>query len=98
MNKTALLQKIGNDKKTAVIICIGVLGMILLLLSCFLPSGLSKKTEDGGSEFSALEEKTEKKLVQLLSSVKNAGRVKVIVTYECAEGYEYAEDEKKQGD
>lgn len=98
MLKNRLTEKLKNDKKAAVILAVGLLGMLLLLLSCY--GGTDKKSTDAKDApvFSSLERETEKRLETLLGEVKNVGRVKVAVTYDCMEEYEYARDEKKQGE
>ena len=93
-----MTEKLRNDKKAAVILAAGMLGMLLLLLSCVLPSTESKTKNEGENRLAEIEKLTEEKLTALLSSVKDVGRVRVAVSYECLEEYEYAKDEKRQGD
>lgn len=97
MIKKIIPEKLKNDKKAFVILSIGLLGMIFLLLSCF--TGERDAADKGGAaDFTALEKSTERRLEELLSTVKDVGSVKVTVTYECTEEYKYAEDEKNQGE
>lgn len=96
MLKNKLTDFLRKDKKAAVILAAGLLGMIFLLLSCFTDGG--DKPVKGSTDIDTFERQTEKRLEELLSEVKNVGKVKVTVTCECLEEYEYARDEKQQGD
>lgn len=98
MLKDRLTVKFKNDKKAAVILALGLLGMLFLLLSCFTGGPEKESVPDALGELSSLERETEKRLEALLSSVKDVGRVRITVTYEGTEEYEYARDEKKQGE
>ena len=88
----SLLNKLKEDKKTALIIFAAVLGMLLILLS--------GPTEENSAEKVIDEEKfeieqCEEKLQKLLSSVEGAGRVKVMITYETSDEnvFAYNKDE-----
>lgn len=98
MIKKLIPEKLRNDKKAVAILAAGLLGMILLLLSCLLPQGGAGTGKNTKSTFSVRERDTEEKLAALLSSVKDVGKVKIVVTYDCMEEYEYARNEKQQGD
>lgn len=98
MLKNRLSEKWKSDKKAVVILSLGLLGMVFLLLSCYTGSSKKETSREASPEFAALESQTEKRLEALLGEVKDVGRVKVTVTVDRTEEYEYARDEKKQGE
>lgn len=93
-----IIDKLKADKKAMLLLCLGILGVLLLVFSCFLPGEEKEIADDRGTEISVLERQTEKRLESILSKAKGVGKVQVCVTYECAEEYEYARNENVQGD
>lgn len=88
----SLLNKLKEDKKTALIIFAAVLGMLLILLSGTTDENSAEKVKD---EEKIEIEQCEEKLQKLLSSVEGAGRVKVMITYETSDEnvFAYNKDE-----
>ena len=75
-----------SDKKLAVLCAVGVLGVVLLILSEFIPSG-EKKAEKKESVTAAQSQETyaediEKRLTEIVSSIDGAGKTRVMVTLE----------------
>ena len=71
-----------SDKKLAVLCAVGVLGVVLLILSEFIPSG-EKKAEKKESVTAAQSQETyaediEKRLTEIVSSIDGAGKTRVI--------------------
>ena len=87
-----LLNKLKEDKKTALIIFAAVLGMLLIFLSGTSDENTTEKVKD---EEKIEIEQCEEKLQKLLSSVEGAGRVKVMITYETSDEnvFAYNKDE-----
>ena len=98
MLNNSLTVKWKNNKKAAIILAVGFAGILLMLLSCYTGTPKNGEALSGIPEITALERETEKRLEELLREVKSVGRVKVTVTYDGTEEYEYATDEKKQGE
>ena len=93
------LQKLKNDKTALFTVIIGLIGMLLVVLSelpLFSAEAESKKDIEGLYSCAELEKETEK----LLSQIKGAGRVSVMLTFESDEEMIYAKDteEKTKGD
>lgn len=86
MNKTvnSLINRIKQDKKLIFIVCLGILGMLLLLFSGIdsreNKNELNEKYDE--TEISFL---IEKKLTSLIESVDGAGKAKVMVTVDSLE-------------
>ncbi len=88
---TDTLNKLKKDKKALFTVLIGIAGMLLILLS-EMPffGGETKNTKDSGKVYfnQSLEEDTEK----LISEIKGAGKVSVMLTYEASEEKVWAKD------
>ena len=89
-----------SDKKLAVLCAVGVLGVVLLILSEFIPSG-EKKAEKKESVTAAQSQETyaediEKRLT--VSSIDGAGKTRVMVTLESGAEQVYAKNEKIKSD
>ena len=87
-----------SDKKLAVLCAVGVLGVVLLILSEFIPSG-EKKAEKKESVTAAQSQETyaediEKRLTEIVSSIDGAGKTRVMVTLESGAEQVYAKNEK----
>lgn len=92
-----LREKIDKEKGLKIAVAVGLLGMLLILASEFIPNGKSNKPSSDtvySSEY--YREYTEKKLTDMLSEIKGVGRVNVMVTVLSTEEYVYANEEKKQ--
>ena len=91
-----------SDKKLAVLCAVGVLGVVLLILSEFIPSG-EKKAEKKESVTAAHSQETyaediEKRLTEIVSSIDGAGKTRVMVTLESGAEQVYARNEKIKSD
>lgn len=87
-----------SDKKLAVLCAVGVLGVVLLILSEFIPSG-EKKAEKKESVTAAQSQETyaediEKRLTEIVSSIDGAGKTRVMVTLESGAEQVYARNER----
>lgn len=105
MNIKEMLDKLKSDKKTAIIVLVGILGIFLLAMSNFSSEKNINTNEDKvqSEETSSLtvddiEEKLEKRLGEMISQISGAGNVKVMVTVASAGEYVYAQNEKKESD
>ena len=93
-----ILKKIKRDRKLAIIICVGLAGIILLTLSELMPP--KNKTEEKTSEKSetdirdSYEEDIEKRLTSIVSAIDGAGRTQVMVTLASGDENVYAVKEK----
>lgn len=87
--KLNVINRLRQDKKLLFIILLGLAGMLLILLS---GTGEKKtaETDNNEAEIVDVQQRTEKKLVALLESVKGAGKVKVMVTVDSLEEKIYA--------
>lgn len=94
----SLGESIKTNRKTQLGLAILIVGIVLVCYFAFL-SPVSKKTDDSGGDLtssSATEtyaRNLEDKLEDILSNVKGAGNVKVLVTLGCGYEYVYATEE-----
>lgn len=95
-----LSEKLNLDKKSLVVIFIGIIGVILLVLSELIP--FSSKTESSDLtegtltvSYSEYEKEVETRLESLISEIDGAGTVKVMVTLDCSVESIYAQQEKQ---
>lgn len=99
-----LSEKLKKDKKLLLTVAAGILGIVFIVISEFIPKSSYKKAETGEQNkntVSSYEETLEKRLESIISSVDGAGRVQVMVTLDTSEQTQYAKDEKensKSGD
>lgn len=99
-----LSEKLKKDKKLLLTVAAGILGIVFIVISEFVPKSLYKKAETGEQNkdsVSSYEETLEKRLEGIISSVDGAGRVQVMVTLDTSVQTQYAKDEKensKSGD
>ena len=97
-------QKITENKKLSLIIFIGILGIILIFVSEVYDSNENNKNDNiQSNEQSVISDKEyianlETKLTDIISSVDNAGEVKVMVTLSCLEEKVYAVNEDIKND
>ena len=100
MNKTVqkILEKIKRDKRIAIIVCIGLVGIILLTLSELMPqksdAKQNEKSENVTDIRDSYEENIEKRLTSIVSSINGAGRTEVMVTLASGDENVYAVKEK----
>lgn len=93
-----LLQKdFLHGKGLKLIVIVGLIGMALILISEIMPN--DKKSElEKNSAYSAdttdFQKETERKLEDILNSVRGVGKARVMVTVKGTEEYIYAEEEK----
>lgn len=95
----SLYEKVfQGDNKVKLIVCIGVLGMVLILISSF--TGKSKPVSEPEPTGTAEDYivSMEKKLLNLVTSIEGVGRANVMVTMESGTQYVYAKEEKKNLD
>lgn len=99
-----LSEKLKKEKKLLLTVAAGILGIVFIVISEFIPKSSYKKAETGEqnkNSVSSYEETLEKRLESIISSVDGAGRVQVMVTLDTSEQTQYAKDEKensKSGD
>lgn len=100
-----MIKGIKNDKKTVIIIAVGILGIILLAVSNYSKSDNINSIEDKVNEIQTtaittecIEAGLEKKLVSLLSTIKGVGNVSVMITVASTGEYVYAENKKYDKD
>lgn len=96
------VDKLKADKRLAIIVIIGAIGIVLLTLSELIPtdkkSEKNDETETGTqtSSYDDYEERTEKRLTELVSSIKGAGNTKVMITLDSGDENIYAAEEKRE--
>ena len=93
-----LSEKLKKDKKLLFTVAAGILGIVFIVISEFIPKSSYKKAETGEqnkNSVSSYEETLEKRLESIISSVDGAGRVQVMVTLDTSEQTQYAKDEKE---
>ncbi|MGN0666341.1 MAG: hypothetical protein ACI4KF_07425 [Huintestinicola sp.] len=81
-------------------ICVGVLGMLMILFSGGAEDEGKKNTEEKGSvsQFADYRQETEQRLEKILSAIDGVGDVSVMVTVSSSEEYIYAEALEKSGE
>ncbi len=93
----SIFEKLKNDKKTMLIIVIGILGMLMISISEF--SGDEVIETDIGNEnvdYNISNQKEE--LEKIIGEISGVGRVKVMVTYECSNEKIFAYDKAEQNE
>lgn len=91
------LERLKKDKKSLLTVVIGIAGMLLVLLSelPFFSGEERTASEDTNSYYiQDLEQRTEK----MISKIAGAGKVGVMLTYECAEETVWAKDISEKTD
>lgn len=92
-----ITEKTKLDKKAAVIILAGILGVAMLVISELVPQSEPAEEEplpETQTGYEDYAENTEKRLEEMISSIQGAGRTKVMVTLECSDENVYAAEEK----
>ncbi len=90
-----IVSRLKNDKKALITVAIGIMGMLLVLLSelPMLSGGDSSGVKEKESYINdSLEEDTER----LISKIRGAGKVSVMLTYDCSEETVWAKDSEEQ--
>lgn len=92
-------EKLKADKKLAIILFAGFIGIVLLVLSEIIPQNenyISKEElECDETTFEVYEKNLENRLEGLLESINGAGKVKVMVTIESGDERIYATENTK---
>lgn len=92
----------SGDKKTRIIVAVGLLGMALILLSQLLSAGDGRSGEVDASTAEFVSEQyiddLEAKLTGLISGMEGVGQARVMVTLESGVEYVYAQEEKRNTD
>lgn len=99
MKKNELLSALrslqGGKGRTSLAVAVGVLAMLLLLLSEFLPSGNTQKAAASTAQTATVSQyqtQLEQQLEELISQLQGAGRTTVMVTLTTGEETIYAVD------
>lgn len=93
-------EKLKSDKKLLIIICAGILGMVLLLITEFAQQDNIEKVANSANKNSKYSYEHQYKcqiqteLQKLISSIDGAGKTKVMITLESGSKSVYAVDEK----
>ncbi len=83
-----------SDRSRRLIVCLGLLGMSLILISEILPrSDTQTEPQPEESEYSL-----EQKLSELLSEMEGVGKTEVLITYQHSGVTEYAQELKENSD
>lgn len=97
-----LSEKFKVDKKSLIVIIIGIIGVILLVVSELIPQESRDKKQDAEEStvsitYSDYEKDVEQRLESLISKIDGAGSVSVMVTLDCTVESVYAQEEKASG-
>lgn len=99
-----LQNKTGLSKKAFIIVFAGLLGLMLIVLSEFIPKGKSNKNDDDSSIVADsaysnnFKKETEKELKEIISKIDGVGEVSLMLTLDGTTEYVYAEDVDTQTD
>lgn len=99
-----LQNKFGLSKKAFIICIIGVLGLLLIVFSEFIPNGKSDKSHDDSSSVldtaysNTFKSDIEKELKEIISRIDGVGEVSLMLTLDGTTEYVYAEDVDTQID
>lgn len=97
-----ILKKLSADKKTMFIVLAGIIGVLILVASEFIPEVEKAKEDEKETQVSEYNienhydyaEMLEKKLTDLISSIEGAGATKVMLTLESSSEAVYAQNDK----
>jgi stage III sporulation protein AG len=95
-----ILSKLfSGDRKIKLIVALGLVGMLLVLLSQFLP-GEKREVDSRTAQFTSKEylDELETELTALITGIEGVGRAEVMVTLENGYEYRYAKEEKRGTD
>ena len=93
-----LIEKFTCDKKRLFIIVAGIVGVLLLVVSEFIPESeedVEITENDDEMSFTSYEKDIEERLKNLIESIDGAGKVQVMVTIESGDEKVYATESKK---
>lgn len=93
-----LIEKFTCDKKRLFIIVAGIVGVLLLVVSEFIPESeedVEITENDDEMSFMSYEKDIEERLKNLIESIDGAGNVQVMVTIESGDEKVYATESKK---
>ena len=93
-----ILEKIKRDKRVALIVCVGLAGIILLTLSELIPQKSAPNENSKETAVSDIRDNYEKdieeRLTSIVSSINGAGRTEVMITLASGDENVYAVKEK----
>ena len=106
INKEKLKNMFGGDKKTKLILAAGIIGILLIMLSEFIPNSDKsndnvKQSEETGISSDDTDEyknQIESELTEILSKINGVGECEVMVTVEGTTEYVYAENLSEYND
>ena len=88
-------ERLKGDKRLAVIVCAGIAGILLLMLSELAPRTEEKKAEEPAkTNLAEYEQSIEERLSNLISSIDGAGRARVMITLDSGDENVYATKDK----
>lgn len=89
-----LKEKLGKEKLLKIALISGVAGMIIILVSDFMPFDRTDAKKSESINISLYKEETEKEIEEILSKIQGVGRVEVMITFSGTEEYIFAEEIK----
>ncbi len=93
-----LFSRVKADKRVALIVVAGVLGIIFLTLSELMPdkteNSKSEAADAGTQTVSEYEKNLEERLSSLISEIDGAGKTSVMLTLDCGDENIYASRDK----
>lgn len=89
-------DRLRGDKRLAITVIVGLLGIILLTLSSFLPDKKKDEPAENTAEINPAEyeQSVENRLSGLISCIDGAGRTKVMITLDSGDENVYATEDK----
>lgn len=98
LKKIAAMPK--EKKITAAMVTFGIIGMLLIMISSFLPEEKSRSSADmrqaaDMSEAESYQDAVQTRLEEFLGSIDGAGRVKVYITVGSQQRYVYATEGRR---
>lgn len=92
----AACQKLLLEKRSSVLLCVGIAGMALILLSTLIKPG-DRETAPAGASVSAVDyaAQMEKRLASIIGNIDGVGRCQVMVTTESGVEHVYAVEESR---
>jgi stage III sporulation protein AG len=90
-----------NKKSLSIIVVIGIIGIILIFISDFLPSSNkenTKTTQITGENTQAYSKMLEERIKKIVSEISGAGKATVMVTVDNTTEYIYEKDTKKSNE
>ncbi len=87
-----------NGKGVKVAVALGLIGMVLILVSEWLPSGEGKVDTSPVKTTEQYRAETEQHLKELLSHMEGVGQCRIFVTFESGVEYVYATEQKGNSD